>query len=115
MSTRTARSPRDTRRSRFVQFPVCPPLRSSVDGIWARYAEHVPAPFDIHPDIREASTLPARFYSDPEMLALCTRRILARSWQLVADTDSVKIPGQTCPVTLLEGLLDEPLLLTRDH
>lgn len=70
---------------------------------------------DIHPDIREASTLPARFYSDPGVFELCRERIFARSWQLVANTDQVKIPGQTCPVTLLDGLLDEPLLLTRDH
>jgi choline monooxygenase len=74
-----------------------------------------PLEFQIHPDIREASTLPARFYSDPEVLALCAQRILAGSWQLVADTDSVRIPGQTRPIMLSEGLLDEPLLLTRDY
>jgi choline monooxygenase len=72
------------------------------------------APFDIHPDIREASTLPARFYSDPAIFDLCKQRIFARSWQFVGDTDSVKVPGQVHPVTMLEGLLDEPLLLTRD-
>ena len=78
-----------------------------------RYAAGMPD-FTIHPDIREASTLPARFYSDQGVLDLCRERIFAQSWQFIADTDSIKVPGQVHPVTLLEGLLDEPLLLTRD-
>ncbi len=71
--------------------------------------------FDIHPDIRQASTLPARAYSDPEVYVACRERIFARSWQFIGDTDSVKVPGQVNPVTLLPGCIDEPLLLTRDH
>jgi choline monooxygenase len=69
----------------------------------------------IDPDIRRASTLPSWAYADPEVLAAARERIFARSWQLVADTDRIKVPGQVCPLTLLEGLLDEPLLLTRDR
>jgi choline monooxygenase len=72
-------------------------------------------PLDIHPDIRQASTLPARAYSDPEIYAACRERIFQRSWQFVADTDSVKVPGQVNPLTMLAGCLDEPLLLTRSH
>ena len=68
----------------------------------------------VHEDIRKASTLPARFYSDPGLFARARERIFAPSWQLVGDTDRVKVPGQVYPFTLLEGLLDEPLLLTRD-
>lgn len=66
------------------------------------------------PDIRRAATLPAEVYSDPRWYGAMRERIFARSWQLVADTDAVKVPGQTFPFTLLEGLLDEPLVLTRD-
>jgi len=33
----------------------------------------------------------------------------------VADLERVKVPGQVHPFTLLEGSLDEPLLLTRDR
>lgn len=65
-------------------------------------------------DIRVASTLPAWVYSDREVFAQCRERVFASSWQLVADTDRVKAPGQVCPVTLLEGMVDEPVLLTRD-
>ncbi|HMN96559.1 MAG TPA: SRPBCC family protein [Phycisphaerales bacterium] len=75
----------------------------------------VPAEIEIDPDIRIAWTLPARFYSDPATFDRCRERIFVRSWQLIGDTDSVKVPGQVQPVTLLEGLLGEPLLLTRDQ
>src|SRR5438876_154123 len=83
----------------------------------ARYAVCCMADESLHidPDITQASTLPGRFYSDARMFDLCRERIFARSWQLIGDTDQVRVPGQVQPVTLLEGLLDEPLLLTRDH
>ncbi|HYG61385.1 MAG TPA: aromatic ring-hydroxylating dioxygenase subunit alpha [Thermoanaerobaculia bacterium] len=68
----------------------------------------------IEEDIRRASTLPGRVYSDPHWFALARERVFARSWQLVGDTDSVRVPGQVFPFTLLEGVLDEPLVLTRD-
>ncbi|MBL0926375.1 MAG: Rieske 2Fe-2S domain-containing protein [Phycisphaerales bacterium] len=70
--------------------------------------------FTIDPDIRQAQTLPARIYSDPEVYALARERIFARSWQFVADVSVVKIPHAVFPFTLLEGCLDEPLLFTRD-
>lgn len=75
----------------------------------------MPTPdWTIDPDIHRAATLPAEVYSDPLWYGAARERIFARSWQLVADTDAVKVPGQTYPFTLLEGMLDEPLVLTRD-
>src|SRR5215217_2253934 len=68
----------------------------------------------IDADIRRAATLPAEVYSDPRWFAAARDRVFARSWQLVADTDAVRVPGATYPFTLLDGILDEPLLLTRD-
>jgi choline monooxygenase len=68
----------------------------------------------IDPNIRRAATLPAEVYSDPRWFHLARERIFARSWQLVGDLDSIRVPGQTFPFTLLEGVLDEPLLMTRD-
>lgn len=73
-----------------------------------------PEPFVIDHDIRRAWTPPARFYSDPRFYDLCRDRVFAPSWQFIGDTDDLKVPGQVQPLTLLEGLLDEPLLLTRD-
>ena len=71
--------------------------------------------FEIDPDIRRAATLPAWVYADPEVYRRALDRVFARSWQLVGDVSAVKVPGQTYPFTLLEGSLDEPLLLTRDQ
>ena len=71
--------------------------------------------FAVDQDIRRASTLPAWVYSDPEFHARARERVFARSWQLVADADRLRAPGQVVPITLLEGCLDEPLVLTRDR
>jgi choline monooxygenase len=74
-----------------------------------------PAPrFFVDPDIRRAQTLPAEFYRDAEVYRGLSERVLARSWQFVADVDRLRSPGQCLPVSLLPGCLDEPLVLTRD-
>jgi choline monooxygenase len=65
-------------------------------------------------DIRRASTLPSKAYRDPALYELAKERVFARSWQWAGDGDAVRAPGQVQPFTLLEGLLDEPLLLVRD-
>ncbi|MBL8964350.1 MAG: Rieske 2Fe-2S domain-containing protein [Phycisphaeraceae bacterium] len=71
-------------------------------------------PFEINPDIARAATLPARVYSDESIYRAMVDRVLPASWQFIGDNSLVKTPGQVSPVTLLEGSLDEPLLLTRD-
>jgi choline monooxygenase len=70
--------------------------------------------FEIDPDIRVARTLPARVYSDPEIFRLQRERIFARTWQYAGHADLIKVAGQVYPFTLLPGMLDEPLVLTRD-
>lgn len=70
--------------------------------------------FEIDADVRKASTLPAHVYTDPDVYRRQIERVFARSWQLVADTDRLRAPGQILPFTLLDGCLNEPLLLTRD-
>ncbi|WP_337868503.1 aromatic ring-hydroxylating dioxygenase subunit alpha [Meiothermus sp.] len=70
---------------------------------------------EVHPNIAQASTLPARFYQDPQVYEAVKEKVFARSWQWVGDTDDLKAPGTVKPFTLLEGCLDEPLVLTRDH
>lgn len=69
----------------------------------------------VDPDIHRASTLPAAFYRDRDTYERSRERVFGRSWQFVGDLDQVRVPGQVTPVTLLEGCLDEPLVLTRDH
>jgi choline monooxygenase len=71
--------------------------------------------FQIDADIARAATLPGRVYSDPAVYEACRNRVFPRTWQLVGTTDDVKVPGQTHPFTLLDGCLDEPLVLVRDR
>jgi choline monooxygenase len=70
--------------------------------------------FDIDPDIRQAQTPPAWFYTDLEVFETIKKRAFARSWQIVADADAVKIPGNVHPCAFLDGAIDDPILLTRD-
>jgi choline monooxygenase len=71
--------------------------------------------FEIDEDIRSASTLPAWVYSDPRAFERQRERVFLRSWQLITDRDRLRVPGQVFPSTLLEGLIGEPLLFTRDR
>ena len=69
---------------------------------------------DIDGEIRRAATLPSEAYTDPALYRLGLEQVFARSWQFLGNEDLVKTPGSVHPLTLLEGSLDEPLLLTRD-
>jgi len=71
--------------------------------------------FEIDEDIRCAWTLPSAVYNDPGVYDVAKERIFSRSWQFVAHVDDVRVAGQTLPTVMLEGCLDEPLLLVRDR
>ena len=73
-----------------------------------------PLRVEIDRDIRAAATLPAAVYSDPAFFALQQENVFARSWQFAADAGRLKAPGHVLPFTLLEGCLDEPLVITSD-
>ncbi|MEZ0326721.1 MAG: aromatic ring-hydroxylating dioxygenase subunit alpha [Fimbriimonas sp.] len=68
----------------------------------------------VHEDIRQASTLPSAFYKDPAIYRDVIERVFARSWQFAGDLEAVKVPGAVWPFILLEGALDEPVVVTRD-
>jgi choline monooxygenase len=70
--------------------------------------------FFVDPDITRAETLPSEFYTSASVFDEAKEKIFARSWQIVGDVDQVKVPGAVAPFTMLEGCLDEPLVLTRD-
>lgn len=55
-------------------------------------------PFD--PDIRRASTIPARLYNDPVYLELERERIFAHTWQPVGRMDQVAQSGQFFTATI---------------
>lgn len=71
--------------------------------------------FEIHPDIREAWTPPAEFYREQDNFDASRSRIFESAWHFVTDSDRLKAPGHVLPFTLLEGMVDEPLLLARDR
>jgi choline monooxygenase len=67
--------------------------------------------FEIDAEIGRASTPPAWVYRDPAAFEVQRERIFARSWQLVTGAERARAPGHVLPFTLLEGCLDEPLVL----
>jgi choline monooxygenase len=69
----------------------------------------------IEDDIARARTLPASFYRDPAVFERVRERIFARSWQHVDGAGRADKPGAVLPFELLEGCVDEPLLLARDE
>jgi choline monooxygenase len=68
---------------------------------------------DIHPDITQAQTPPAEFYTDPAKFDVLRERVLARSWHFAGDASIAASPAGLHPFTLLPGCLDEPLLFSR--
>jgi choline monooxygenase len=70
--------------------------------------------FTVDEDIRVAQSPPGWVYTSPAAFEGQREAVFAASWQLVADTDQLKVPGQVWPTAFLDGVLDEPLLLTRD-
>lgn len=69
--------------------------------------------FTIADDIRHAHTVPAAWYRDTETYHRSLERIVRPSWQVVGDLATTDA-GEPCqPLTMLEGCLDEPLLLVR--
>jgi choline monooxygenase len=71
--------------------------------------------FIIHPDIALARTPHTDLYTDPQLFECLKEKLFTPSWQFIGDTDQLPGPGDTWPFTLLEGFLDEPLVLVRDH
>ncbi|MCG7856246.1 aromatic ring-hydroxylating dioxygenase subunit alpha [Flavihumibacter sediminis] len=70
--------------------------------------------FSVDPDIAKAKTISKDFYINPRHFEDARELIFAPTWQFIGTTDLVKEPGDCYPITLLNGYLNEPLLLTRD-
>ena len=67
---------------------------------------------DIDYDIRKAKTIPSKFYHSPKVYRNF-KKIFNRSWQFVGGTDLLQ-KNNTHPGILLEGMVDEPYVLTKD-
>lgn len=69
--------------------------------------------YSIDPDIARAETLPASFYRSRAVYDELLERVFARSWQWIGHAAELEAE-EARPSPLLEGSLDEPLMLTRD-
>jgi choline monooxygenase len=71
---------------------------------------NAPSPL-FEPNLARASTLPARWYTDPAVYALEQERIFARTWQPAGRAEQVRRSGEffTCTVA------GEPLVVLRDR
>ncbi|HEV2446908.1 MAG TPA: SRPBCC family protein [Candidatus Sulfopaludibacter sp.] len=63
------------------------------------------------PDLARASTIPARWYTDPAFLDAERRAVFGRTWQHVGHAGQVSAPGSF----LACEIAGEPVLVTRDH
>jgi choline monooxygenase len=66
--------------------------------------------FTFDPDLASASTIPARWYTDPAFLEAERRAVFDRTWQAVGHAATVAEPGSyfACDIA------GEPVLVTRD-
>lgn len=71
--------------------------------------------YPVDPSIEKARTIDTDFYLNPAALEASREKIFARSWQFIGDTQQVRDPKWVTPADLLPGMLDEPLLLSRDE
>jgi choline monooxygenase len=71
--------------------------------------------YAVDPDITIASTIDPAFYRDAEAYAAARQKIFARTWQWIGGIADVAEPSSLSPRTMLPGLIDEPLLLSRDR
>lgn len=68
---------------------------------------------NINSDIRIAETLPSSFYKDSELFEIIKNKIFLRAWHWIGDENLIAEKNSIYPFTLLEGYLDEPLMLSR--
>ena len=67
--------------------------------------------FTVDPDIQKAKTLASEFYTDERVFELSKEKIFARAWHLLGRADEFE---SLRPYTILPGVLDEPVLLSKN-
>lgn len=68
----------------------------------------------IHDNIQQSNTFPGWFYKSPEVFEEVKEKIFANAWLYAADASTLSNPMSVYPLTLLPGVLDEPLVFTKD-
>jgi choline monooxygenase len=70
--------------------------------------------FHIHPDIKQAQTIHTHFYLQQAHYEASKEKIFAPSWQYIGQEGLVNDTHNIYPFVLLDGYLNEPLVLTKD-
>lgn len=70
--------------------------------------------FIVNPNISQAKTISTEIYTSQVQHEKMRDRIFLPSWQFIGSTELVKFPGDVQPFILLDGMLNEPLMLTHD-
>jgi choline monooxygenase len=78
-------------------------MQSSIEQILSSYDDHAP--------LSRASTIPAAWYVDPRIADLERLSVFSKTWQLVARTDQLKLPGQFVSTTVA----GEPVIVVRGN
>ncbi len=68
----------------------------------------------IDPNIASAHTLPGSFYKSASLFEEVAEKVFTSSWQYLCDADILTEANTYHPINLLPGVLDEPLVLSRD-
>jgi choline monooxygenase len=71
--------------------------------------------FHIDSSISKAKTIKTEFYTNPSFFEIAKEKIFANSWQYIGDANEVSNIGDSKPIVLLEGYINEPLLIVRDR
>jgi choline monooxygenase len=78
-------------------------MQLSIDQILSSYDDHAP--------LARASTIPAAWYVDARIAELERLSVFSKTWQLVARTEQVKVPGQFVSATVA----GEPIVVVRGN
>lgn len=70
--------------------------------------------FHVHPEIERAETLPASFYQSSEVFDDLKQKVFMKTAQYAGEASDISLPNQVRPVNLLDGYLNEPIILSRD-
>jgi choline monooxygenase len=78
-------------------------MQTSIEKILSSYDDRAP--------LSQASTIPATWYVDPRIAELERLSVFSKTWQLVARTDQLRVPGEFVSTTVAS----EPIVVVRGN
>jgi choline monooxygenase len=75
------------------------------------FIEKILSGYDDRAPLSQASTIPATWYVDPRIAELERLSVFSKTWQLVARTDQLRVPGEFVSTTVAS----EPIVVVRGN